>query len=268
MSIFCCPVCKGSLKIEERSYKCENGHSFDISKEGYVNLILSNKSTDASGDDKEMVRARTEFLDGGFYSPLREKMSQLLCELCPENPVILDAGCGEGYYTSAYSLLSENVFGIDISKSAVKHASKRCKNAHFAIGSVYHLPVLSGLCDAVVNCFSPNAPDEFLRVLKDGGYLLYVVPAKRHLWELKSILYDNPYENEEKTEFYEGFSHVSVEQVTTKFALECNKEILNLFHMTPYTWNTPKECRERLMNLERLDVTADFRIHVYKANKN
>lgn len=268
MSIFCCPVCKGALEIEEKSYKCENGHCFDISKEGYVNLILSNKSGDVSGDDKEMVRARTEFLDKGFYSPLREKMSHLLSELCPEKPVILDAGCGEGYYTSEYSLLSDNVFGIDISKSAVKHASKRCKNAHFAIGSVYHLPVLDNCCDAVINCFSPNAPDEFLRVLKSDGYLLYVVPAKRHLWELKSLLYDNPYENEEKTEDYEGFELISVEKVTTKFTLESNKEILNLFHMTPYTWNTPKECRERLMSFDRLDVTADFRIHIFRAKKN
>ena len=270
MSIFCCPVCKGALSanIEEKSYRCINGHCFDISKEGYVNLLLSGKGSDSSGDDREMVRARTALLDGGYYGKLRDRLSSLIKELCPEKPVILDAGCGEGYYTSAYSLLSGSTFGVDISKSAVKYAAKRCKEARFAIGSVYHLPVLSDVCDVIINCFSPNAPDEFHRVLKDGGYLLYVVPAGRHLWELKSVLYDTPYENEEKTESYEGFEHMGVENVTTHFTLKSNDEILSLFHMTPYTWNTPRECRERLTGLCELSVTADFHIHIYRANKS
>ncbi len=263
-TIFSCPVCKKALFIEGRTYKCENGHSFDIAKEGYVNLLLSNKSTDTSGDDKEMVRARTHFLDGGYYEVLRIKVSQLIESLCPERAVLLDAGCGEGYYTSAYSEIAESACGIDISKSAVKHAAKRCKKALFAMGSVYHLPILDKSCDVVVNCFSPNAPDEFKRVLKDGGYLLYVVPGARHLWELKSILYDSPYENEEKTEQYDGFELADVVSVGTSFSLNTNEDILSLFHMTPYTWNTPKEGAERLSGLEKLDVTADFRIHVYK----
>ena len=145
--IFSCPVCKRQLLTEGRVYKCESGHCFDISKEGYVNLMPSTKSFDSSGDDKEMVRARTAFLDGGYYSPLRERVAELIKSLCPGSPVILDAGCGEGYYTSLYSELSPDTFGIDISKSAVRHAAKRCKEAFFAIGSVYHMPVLDESCD-------------------------------------------------------------------------------------------------------------------------
>ena len=265
--IFSCPVCNGALSRLDRTYKCQSGHSFDISKEGYVNLLLSNKNSDTSGDDKEMVRARTAFLDRGYYSPLRERMYKLIKELCPDSPVILDAGCGEGYYTSLYSTLSDSTFGIDISKSAVKHAAKRCKNASFAISSVYHMPVTDESCDIIINCFSPNAPDEFSRVLKNGGYLLYVVPAPRHLWELKSVLYDTPYENEEKEEMYDGFELLKIEKVTTCFTLDTNEKILSLFHMTPYTWNTPKESAERLSGLDRLCVTADFRIHVFKKVK-
>ena len=263
-TLFSCPVCKESLFIEDRSCKCNNRHCFDLAKEGYVNLLTGSKSTDFSGDDKEMVASRTRFLDGGYYGPLRDRMCQLLDKLVKEKNSLLDAGCGEGYYTSKYAELFRNTIGVDISKSAVKHAAKRCKNAFFAVGSVYHLPVSDSVCDAVVNCFSPNVPDEFYRVLKEGGYLLYVVPAPRHLWELKSILYDNPYENEEKTEQYEGFEYVGAEGVTNAFTLSSREDIDALFHMTPYSWNTPKECADRLKSKDSLDVTAEFVIHIYR----
>ena len=264
MSIFMCPVCKGQLQKEDRLYRCEKNHSFDMAKEGYVNLLISNKSTDFSGDDKQMVASRTRFLDGGYYEPLRNKIASVIDGIKAENKTVLDAGCGEGYYTSLYADYAEVIAGIDISKAAIRHAAKRCKKASFAVASVYHLPVGDETCDVIVNCFSPNAPDEFSRVLKKGGYLLYVVPGASHLWELKSILYDNPYENEEKTEEYDGFVLERVEEVKTRFEL-CDKEdIMALFHMTPYTWTTPKEGTARLENIQKLSVGADFKIHIYK----
>lgn len=263
-SLFCCPVCGGNLTKIDRCYKCENSHSFDIAKEGYVNLLISNKSTEASGDDKQMVASRTRFLEGGYYSPLRDKMCSLIDSTNTENPKILDAGCGEGYYTSAFSLKSDMVAGIDLSKSAVKHAAKKCKTGEFAVASVYHLPVPDSCVDIIINCFSPMAKDEFLRVLKKGGYLIYVVPGSRHLWELKSILYDNPYENDERIEEYDGFEFLKVEEVKNIFTLENTDDIQALFHMTPYTWKTPKDGIERLKKLESLTVSADFRVHVFK----
>lgn len=262
--VFSCPVCKEPLSNENRTYKCANNHCFDMAKEGYVNLLVGSKSTDFSGDDKQMVWSRTRFLDGGYYEPLRDKICSLLKKYAPDGKILLDAGCGEGYYTSAYSEIFEDTVGVDISKSAIKHASKRCKNASFAVGSVYHLPISDKSCHAVVNCFSPNAPDEFLRVLADSGYLFYVVPAPRHLWELKCILYEKPYENEEKTEQYEGFEYVGAEKAGNVFTLDTREDIDALFHMTPYTWNTPNDGKERLSKVENLSVTADFTIHIYR----
>lgn len=267
MTLFTCPVCGGNLSKEDRTYKCEKNHCYDTAKEGYVNLLMSAKSGDASGDDKEMVASRTRFLDGGFYSPLRDKMCGIIGSVNIGSLSLLDAGCGEGYYTSAYAEIAQNTVGVDISKAAVRHASKRCKKASFAVASVYHLPLAENSVDVVVNCFSPNAPSEFSRVLKDGGYLLYVVPGAKHLWELKSILYDDPYENEEKTEEYDGFVLERVESVNTQFTLDCNEDIKALFHMTPYTWKTPKDGAARLDKTEKLTVTADFKIHIFKCVK-
>lgn len=263
-SLFSCPVCKEPLYIDGRTYKCAGGHCFDMAKEGYVNLLVGSKSSDASGDDKQMVASRTRFLEGGYYSPLRDKICNLIETSGIENPYLLDAGCGEGYYTSEYSKLCSKTVGIDISKTAIRHASKQCKNAEFAVASVYHLPVPDNSIDIIVNCFSPNAPEEFARVLKKGGYLYYVVPCAMHLWELKCVLYDIPYQNEEKTEQYDGFDFVGVEKVHYNFTLDTNEKILSLFHMTPYTWNTPKESVSKLENTDNLSVTASFAIHIFK----
>ncbi len=262
-----CPVCGSSLEITNNSYQCVNRHSFDIAKEGYVNLSPAS-SQKSSGDDKEMVKARTRFLDKGFYSPLRQCLCSLISEAAVKEPVILDSGCGEGYYTSAFCETAQKtgakVIGIDLSKSAVKHGAKRCRNAEFAVASVFHLPVAENSVDIIVNCFSPMADREFARVLKKGGYLIYVVPGAKHLWELKNVLYDNPYENVEKLEQYEDFELIKVENVKTDFVLDSASDIMDLFHMTPYTWNTPKECALRLENLSELYVSAEFNIHLFR----
>lgn len=263
-SLLTCPVCGSSFNIENRTYKCIGGHCFDMAKEGYVNLLLSGKSTDFTGDDKEMVASRTRFLEGGWYSPLRDKVCELIDEFGTESTVLLDSGCGEGYYTSAYAQKVAGTLGIDISKAAVRHASKKCKNAEFAVASVYHLPVADSSFDIIVNCFSPMANEEFLRVLKPKGYFLYVVPGVKHLWELKNVLYDNPYENEEKDENYNGFELVKKESVSTCFDLSDSLDIMALFHMTPYTYKTPKEGAERLSKLDHLHVTAEFTVHVFR----
>ena len=267
-SLFCCPVCGKALEKNQNCLKCENGHSFDIAKEGYTNLLVSGKNSAVSGDDKEMVKARTRFLEGGYYSPLREELCKLTKELSCENPVILDSGCGEGYYTKALSETAKEqggkVCGVDLSKSAIRHASKSCKDAEFSVASVYHLPLCDNSIDILVNCFSPMASEEFSRVIKENGYFIYVVPGAKHLWELKSILYDVPYENEEKVTGYDGFTHTKEVPVDTVFNLNDNADIQALYHMTPYTWTTPKDGAARLSDTTSLSVTASFRVHVYK----
>ncbi len=267
--MFCCPVCGSALTREARALRCPAGHSYDLAKEGYVNLLPANHRHSASpGDDREMVTARTRFLDGGWYAPLRERLCRLAEQICGAGPVLLDAGCGEGYYTAALCETLQRhggrTAGVDLSKAAVKRAAKRCPSAEIAVSSVYRLPVPTASADLLVNCFSPLAAEEFARVLKPGGTFLYVVPGPRHLWELKTVLYDEPYENEEKRENYPGFRLAGVEPVETSFTLRDRESIQALFHMTPYTWKTPKDGAARLAEREELTVTAQFRIHEYR----
>lgn len=273
MSLFRCPVCAAPLAREDRAYRCPNGHSFDRAKEGYVHLLPPNQKHSASpGDDKAMVTARRDFLSKGYYRPLLDTLCCQILSLSGEQPVILDAGCGEGWYTAGILRAlraagrTPRAAGTDISKLALRTAGKRAKgetDVEFAVASSYRLPLADESVDVLVNCFSPLALEEFRRVLRPGGAFLYVVPGPLHLWELKQVLYEQPYPNEEKETPYEGFAYRDIIPVDGTITLEDRTDIQNLFHMTPYTWKTPRDGAERLAALDRLTVRISFRVHSF-----
>ena len=271
MSLFRCPLCASPLTRTDRTYTCPKGHSFDRSREGYVHLLPANqKHAKDPGDDKEMAAARNRFLSGGWYAPLREALCRLSLTYAPTGAAVLDAGCGEGYYTAGvYAALSKTgqvgqMAGVDLSKPSLRWAARREKAVEFAVASVYHLPVADASVDLLLNCFSPLALDEFRRVLRPGGVYLYVVPAARHLWELKEVLYNRPYLNKEEDIPYDGFSYLEVVPVETVLDLPDRDTTRDLFSMTPYRWKTPKAGAARLEELDHLRVTAAFRIHVFR----
>lgn len=273
-SLFTCPVCGQLLTQNDNVYRCASNHSFDVAAAGYTYLLpAGGKHAKLPGDSKEMAAARNRFLSGDYYAPLAEKLAALCDQYTPSAPCILDAGCGEGYYTARiYDQLvssgkSPRIAGIDISKSCLRWAAKREKNIEFSVASSYHLPIETGSIDLLVNCFSPLCLEEFSRVLKPGGLFLYVVPGAQHLWELKQVLYDTPYPNAEQKSDYEGFRYETVASVESVLHLPSQQVICDLFQMTPYFWKTPKAGSERLSKLNALDVTASFHIHVFRKTK-
>ena len=116
----------------------------------------------------------------------------------------------------------------------------------------------------LTNVFSPLAVEEFARVLKPGGLFCYVVPSALHLWEMKQVLYENPYENPVKLEEYPGFSYLGCREVAGRIHLESSGHIMALFGMTPYAWKTPRAGVERLGQLKTLDTTIGFTLHLYR----
>lgn len=266
MSLFRCPICGAPLTREGRTYTCPNRHCYDVAREGYVHLLPANqKHSPNPGDDKAMIAARTAFLDGDYYAPLRETLCTVVSAHGGQNPKILDVGCGEGYYTQGLSQLpGVEIAGVDLSKAGLKKAARRVNEGEFAVASVYHLPVADEAVDVVVDCFAPLALEEYRRVLRKGGLFVYVVPAPQHLMEMKAVLYDTPYPNPEERVEYEGFSYVDILPVATTFTLPDQASIQALFGMTPYAWKTPRAGVERLEQLEQLTVTADFRVHVFR----
>ena len=196
-SLFRCPLCSAPLSRGEQGYLCPSGHCFDVAAAGYTHLLPANrKHSKNPGDDKAMVAARSAFLDRGYYIPLRDALCARVAQECKTlpSPALLDSGCGEGYYTAGlYQALTQagcapQIAGVDISKFALRRAAKRLPQGEFAVASVYHLPLADQSVDALVNVFSPLAPEEFARVLLPGGLFCYVVPSARHLWEMKQVL--------------------------------------------------------------------------------
>ena len=272
-SLFCCPLCSAPLERTETGLLCPNRHSFDRSAAGYVHLLPPNrKHSKNPGDDKEMVAARSAFLDKGYYAPLRDALCEMAAD-CLKNepaPVVVDSGCGEGYYTAGLDHVlnkagqQPRMAGVDISKFALRRAAKRLPQGEFAVASAYRLPLADQSAHLLLNIFSPLAAEEFARVLRPGGHFIYAVPSARHLWEMKHVLYENPYENPVKRDSYTGFTWEGVREVRYEVTLDCSSDIMALFHMTPYAWKTPKEGVKRLEALESLTVQIGFDFHCYR----
>ncbi len=272
---FICPVCGKYLFEEEKLYRCENGHCFDKSKFGYVNLLQSQKSSaKRHGDDRLMVRARREFLDSGYYGFLRESLCGVCRKYLPDGGDFLDAGCGECYYSSGLKdFYSENkteifVAGVDISKDALEYASKRKSGIPLAVASLFDLPFEDESFDAVLNIFSPDADDEFFRVLKKGGYLIKIIPLENHLLGLKAAIYDKPYLNDVPDSEIGNFICVKTSQIKMNLTLDSNEAIQSLFRMTPYYYKTGVVDQQKINNLNHLETQAEFEIRVYRKENN
>ncbi|WP_294752010.1 putative RNA methyltransferase [uncultured Ruminococcus sp.] len=270
MSIFICPVCGEKLEPAESSYVCPNRHSFDRAKSGYVNLLLSKHMGKAvHGDNRFMIQARRSFLNKGYYEPLCSALCEAVCEHI-KGMAILDAGCGEGYYTAAIidklreHNIAADVYGIDISKAAVEYTAKRCREAELAVASVFHIPAADKSCEMIVTLFAPYCGEELLRVLKDDGIMIMAIPSADHLWELKQAIYDVPYRNEVKPYELEGFELLDKKRITYDMQIGTQEDIDALFSMTPYYYRTGREQQERLSQIGSITTKADFELLVYR----
>lgn len=255
-----CPHCKKELIKEEKRYACENGHHFDIAKQGYTNMAKPTHKQ--SGDNKEMVQARSAFLKTGLYAPLCDGLIKILQNMNVNT--LLDAGCGEGYYTNTIQeSLDTKVFAFDMSKEALKVASRKNKNVMYFLSSIFSLPIADESVDVVLSVFAPFAQEEFARVLKLGGYVIKVDPHKKHLYEMKEILYENVYENEVLSINTNEFELEKYEEL--EFVMGMNQEQLQpLFQMTPYYYKTSIDKKKELEVINGLRCTASFIVYFYK----
>lgn len=266
--LFVCPKCSQKLNISGGIAVCERGHSYDRSKYGYYNLLLSSRGG-THGDNREMCLARRDFLSLGYYEPLASELSSLVLRYTPPLSALLDAGCGEGYYTDKIERAladrdgKTNVSAFDISKDAVRLAYKRNSSVSFAVAGSYSMPISDGSVDTLVNVFSPFAKEESARVLSKGGAFIFVYPNERHLFALKSAIYDTPYENLPENIELAGFKRQENINVAYTMALSSKEDIKALFMMTPYAYRTGERERARLDALTSLKCEADFLIDVY-----
>lgn len=258
-----CPVCGGALADVPGGLVCGKGHRFDRARNGYVNLLLQGGSGKRHGDDTAMVQSRRAFLERGYYAPVRDAVLRSLALQLPQGGVILDAGCGEGYYTAAVaSMPGTEVLGTDISRPAVKACAGR--GIRCAVASSARLPLEDGCCDGVLSLFAPVEAGEFRRVLRPGGVLVTAVPLSRHLWSLKAAVYDRPYENDPPAETIPGFLPAGHTDVEEEIFLPAGEDVTALFRMTPYWYRTSRTDQEKLGSLDRLETELSVRVAAWR----
>ena len=260
-----CPVCGKELEQIDRAFVCPDRHSFDIARQGYVNLLtVQQKHSLAPGDTREQVLSRRAFLEAGYYAPIAQALIAAGKEFGAAGE-ILDIGCGEGYYSAQLSdALELPLTGLDISKEAVRCAAAKYKNARWLCATAAHIPVPDGAAGLVTSLFALTLPEEFHRVLSPGGLYFQVLAAEDHLLGLKSIIYDELHRKEKDTvPELPGFERLASIPIRFSFAVE-GEQIRNLFSMTPHVFRIGKAGAERLAQTQHLEDAASCMLNVFR----
>ena len=264
---FACPICQENLTLVERSLKCNNRHSFDLAKFGYVNLAPQIKQS--ANYDKENFQNRQQILEAGFYLAILEVVSDLLSN-SKNAKTILDIGCGEGFYSRKLQERhpDKTFYAFDISKDSVQIAAKSEPNwaVNWFVGDLARLPIKDASMDILLDIFSPANYGEFRRVLSKDGILIKVIPTKNHLKEIRQKVQDQltnkDYSNQDiKNHFQNNFTILSSK--TTSLTKPITAEQLQaLLSMTPLLFHIDQS---KIDWSQLTEITIEAEILVGKA---
>ncbi|BDF94538.1 MULTISPECIES: 23S rRNA (guanine(745)-N(1))-methyltransferase [Pseudoalteromonas] len=251
-----CPLCQQTLTLQTNVLKCSNNHSFDTAKEGYVNLLpVQQKNSKHPGDNLDMVQARRAFLATGHYQFLQTAIAQRVATHRPQ--YVIDLGCGEGFYTQAIANACDaKVYGVDISKSAIKFAAKRYKHCNFSVASISQAPFNDGMADVLVSIFAPLFDAELARLAKSDGTLIVASPGPWHLKELKHYIYRDVNAHT-AISVPDGFELIEQTLLEQQISLPFN-DVKNLITMTPFAWKFRPEHWQQLEQQGEQVVTLSF----------
>lgn len=262
-----CPVCGLPLERQPGVWRCPEGHSFDVARQGYVNLLtITQKHSKNPGDTRQMAAARRDFLRTGAYAPIAGQIARLAQEFCPDAGRILDVGCGEGYYLSGLGQVFPDAkrFGLDISRESVRLAAGAYKDCVWICGTAAALPFPKASFNLLLSMFSLTAAEEFARVLEPGGIFLQVLAGQDHLLALRQIIYPQILHREKNLHpALPGFSCLHQETLEFSFQAE-GTQVQNLLAMTPHFWRISQAGAQRLAAQNTLSDRAQVILNVYR----
>ena len=238
--VLTCPVCGGRLQLQERSLVCDARHSFDIAKQGYVNLYRGKPINEYT---KESFQERQTILQRGMYAHLLGEVRQFLEETyggekTGTKRVLLDAGCGEGYYSRELAeglaeTLALDLYGADLSRDSVQLAAGTANGRGSAaaeikwiVADIGRLPIADRSCDVVLDIFTSANYQEFQRILADEGYLVKIIPGEGHVKELREAARDQLFHKE-----YADRKGAAV--FAEQFQVVLRKTVSRTFEVTP-----------------------------------
>lgn len=256
-----CPVCGEPLEAAPGALRCPRGHSFDVARQGYVNLSAGRSPH--PGDTAEMVAARAEFLAAGHYDFISAALAET-ARAAYQGGLVLDAGAGTGRHLAAVldALPAAPGLALDVSKPALRQAARAHPRAGAALCDTWgRLPVADGAAGVVLDVFAPRNGPEFRRVLRPRGVLLVVTPAPDHLAELVerlSLLQVDPDKAERVAASLDGHFALAGETTLTRTLTLSPQEAATLVGMGPSAWHTAPVVLDGPVT-----VTAAVRLGVY-----
>jgi 23S rRNA (guanine745-N1)-methyltransferase len=259
MTTLLCTVrgCATPLARDERRLVCERGHTFDVSRSGYLNLLQpQDRRSRVPGDTPEAVQARRRFLDRGHTEPLVRALVAMLP--LANGASLVDAGCGEGHHLAAFRRAYDiDAHGIDISVAAIELAARRWRDCTWIVANADRfLPYADGSLDAVTSITARlNAP-EFRRVLRDDGTLLVALPAPDDVIELREAILGERVERDRVERTVEMFAaHFSlVKHERLRHVARLDHDAIVDVMTSAYRGLRTKE-RERLREVGEMEVT-------------
>ncbi len=269
-----CPVCGLGLALDEPALRCASGHSFDLARQGYVNLATGS-ALQENADTAAQVEAREAFLAGGHYRPLAEALADRAAQalgLDAEGRLVVELGAGTGYYLAR--VLDRAAGSVGLALDLSKYAARRAARAHPRMGAVVAdvteaLPLATGCAALVLSVFAPRHASEIHRVLGEGASLLVASPGARHLQELIEPLGLLKVEPEKQTRLRSQLEPLFVPEQETalELALRLSRsEVLSLASMGPSARHVEEAAlRGRIEALEEpCLVTASLTVSVFR----
>lgn len=264
---FACPICQENLTLVETSLKCNNRHSFDLAKFGYVNLAPQIKQS--ANYDKKNFQNRQQILEAGFYQAILEVVSDLLSN-SKNAKTILDIGCGEGFYSRKLQERhpDKTFYAFDISKDSVQIAAKSEPNwaVNWFVGDLARLPIKDASMDILLDIFSPANYGEFHRVLSKDGILIKVIPTENHLKEIRQKVQDQltkkDYSNQDIKEHFQGHFTILSNQTASLTKTITPDQLQALLSMTPLLFHIDQS---KIDWSQLTEITIEAEILVGKA---
>jgi len=272
-----CPLDGLKLQTLGNTLTCPQGHSYDIARQGYVNLLpVQQKKSREPGDSKEMIAARKRHLDAGFYAPIATRLAELSVSHSQQGAMTscLDAGCGEGYYLSFYADYLEQkkrggvyLTGLDISKAAIIAAAKRQSDITWVVGNSQHAPVMSSSVNLIWSVFGFHHLHGFRNMLCQNGKLIMVEAGPQHLIEIREIIYSHVRQTESvsQKEFdASGFCQIDRQTLTYQTAPLSSDQLADLLLMTPHLFRASSEGKQAMSQVQNMVLTVDVSYRVFE----